>query len=109
MNFFLNHPRKRVFRNVNLSNLENVLQRNLRTGKARELFFRVSEGTSFENFSVWRANHSSAFVDSMLYRSSQKSSGDVTDYRYLGSEYTSGISTTSEHQTIAVQLWKLIH
>ena len=28
--FFKNHPQKIIFRDVNLSNLENVLQRNLR-------------------------------------------------------------------------------
>ena len=40
--FFKNHPRKGVFRNVNLINLENVLQRNLKTGRARECIFRAS-------------------------------------------------------------------
>ena len=32
------------------SNLENVLQKNLRTNRAREYIFRASEGTNFENF-----------------------------------------------------------
>ena len=41
-----------VFRNVNLSNLEKVLQRNLRTGRAEDCIFRASRGTSFENFSA---------------------------------------------------------
>ena len=49
-----NHPRKRVFRNKSLDNLENVLQRNLRTDRASECIFRVSEGTNFENFSTRR-------------------------------------------------------
>ena len=48
--FFKNHPRKRVFRNVSLSNLENVLQRNLRTNRARE----CHRSTYFENFSARR-------------------------------------------------------
>ena len=34
----------------NLRNLENVLQRNLRTGMARECIFRASGGTRFKNF-----------------------------------------------------------
>ena len=40
----------------NLCNLENVLQRNLRTGTARECIFRASGGTRFKNFCqpCWR-------------------------------------------------------
>ena len=53
MNFLKIIHEKRVFRNQSLSNLENVLQRNLRTDKARECIFRVSEGTNFENFSAF--------------------------------------------------------
>ena len=34
----------------NLCNLENVLQRNLRTGTAKEWIFRASGGTRFKNF-----------------------------------------------------------
>ena len=41
---------KGVFGNVNLSNLKNVLQRNLRTDRAGEGIFRASGGTNFENF-----------------------------------------------------------
>ena len=41
---------ERVFCNENLSNLGNVLQRNLRIGRARESIFRVTGGTNFENF-----------------------------------------------------------
>ena len=44
-----NHPQERVFHNVNLSNLGNVLQRNLRTDRARECIFRASEDTNLEN------------------------------------------------------------
>ena len=36
-----------MFRNVNLSNLENVLQRNLRTNRARQCIFRASGGANF--------------------------------------------------------------
>ena len=46
MIFFKNYPRKRFFRNASLSNLKNVLQRNLRTDRASECIFRVSEGTN---------------------------------------------------------------
>ena len=35
-----------VFRNVNLSNLENALQRNLRTEDRGESIFRASGGTN---------------------------------------------------------------
>ena len=52
--FFKNHPRKRVFCNESLSNLGNVLQRNLRVDRARECFFRVSGGTNFEKHSAQR-------------------------------------------------------
>ena len=45
--------RKRVFQNISLSNLGNVLQRDLRTDRARESIFRVSGGTNFENLSTW--------------------------------------------------------
>ena len=37
----------KVFRNVNLNNLENVLQRNLRTDRARECIFRAPGGANF--------------------------------------------------------------
>ena len=51
---FKNHSGRKVFRNLNLGNLENVLQRNVGTDGARECIFRASEGTSFQNLSVWR-------------------------------------------------------
>ena len=50
-----------MFRNESLSNLQNVLQRNPRTDRARKCIFRVSRGTYFQNFS----NHGGAFVGSM--------------------------------------------
>ena len=42
-----------IFDNVALSNLENALQTNLRTGRMREYILRVSEGTNFENLHTW--------------------------------------------------------
>ena len=44
-----------MFRNVNVSNLESVSQRNLRTDRAGVCFFRASEGTKFENFLLVQA------------------------------------------------------
>ena len=42
-----------IFDNVALSNLENALQTNLRTGRTREYILRVSGGTNFENLHTW--------------------------------------------------------
>ena len=39
-----------MFCNVGLSNLENLLQRNLRTGRIRKCIFRASGDTNFESF-----------------------------------------------------------
>ena len=39
---FKNHSGRKVFRNLNLGNLENVLQRNVGTDGARECIFRAS-------------------------------------------------------------------
>ena len=65
--------------NLNLRNLENVLQRNLRTNRAGECIFRASGGTSFKNFSVSR-QHSDAFVGSMYVPiCSEKNSGYVSE------------------------------
>ena len=44
-----------MFRNVNVSNLESVSQRNLRTDRAGVCFFRASGGTKFENFLLVQA------------------------------------------------------
>ena len=41
------YPQIKVHRNVNLSNLEHVLQRNPRTGRVQEYIFRASGGTNF--------------------------------------------------------------
>ena len=46
--FFKNYPPKRIFRNESISNLENVLQRNLRTDTAMECIFKVSECINLE-------------------------------------------------------------
>ena len=62
-----------MFRNVNLSNLKNVLQRNPRTYKVRECIFRTTGGTNFENFSAWSQTVASLWVWCM-YRSAQKNS-----------------------------------
>ena len=47
---FKNHLQKRAFCNVSLSNLENVLQVNLRTDRARKCIFRVYGDTNFRDF-----------------------------------------------------------
>ena len=52
--FHKKHPRRRVFRNVNLSNLGNILQRNLRTDRTGECIFRASIAANFEHFSTQR-------------------------------------------------------
>ena len=61
----------------NLRNLENVLQRNLRTGTARECIFRASGGTRFKNFRQqwWRKGRAGT---PRCNRSAQKNSGYVT-------------------------------
>ena len=41
-----------MFLNVNLGNLQNVLQRNLRTDRAREYIFIASGGRYFRGFDV---------------------------------------------------------
>ena len=40
------HPQRRMFCNVNLDNLVNFLQRNVRKGKTRECIFRAFGGTN---------------------------------------------------------------
>ena len=46
MIFLKNHAQRRVFRIVNLSNLENALQRNLRTERDGKCMFSASGGTN---------------------------------------------------------------
>ena len=62
----------------NLHNLENVLQRNLRTDTAREYIFRASGGTRFKNFNQpwWRKRGGGSPT---CNRSAQKDSGYITD------------------------------
>ena len=50
LNFFFFTSTEKSISLFNLRNLENVLQRNLRTGTARECIFRASGGTRFKNF-----------------------------------------------------------
>ena len=61
----------------NLCNLENVLQRNLKTGTARECIFRASGGARFKNFRQpwWRKGREGT---PRCNRSTQKNSGYVT-------------------------------
>ena len=47
MIFLKTHPQRKVFHTVYLNNLENVFQRNLRTGRTRGWILRASGGTSF--------------------------------------------------------------
>ena len=51
---FLKTIHEEEFRNVNLSNLGNVLQRTFRTNRVRECIFRKSGGTNFEKSSARR-------------------------------------------------------
>ena len=53
-----------VFRNVNLSNLENALQRNLRTEDRGKAFLEHLEAQMFKIFRL-SANHGDTFVGSM--------------------------------------------
>ena len=53
-----------MFRNINLSNLENVLQRNLRADGARECVFTAIGGTILKIY-LLGGNHGGAFVDSI--------------------------------------------
>ena len=48
--FLKNHLQRGVFCNVNLSNLENVLQKNLRPDRVGECIFRAFGGRNFEFF-----------------------------------------------------------
>ena len=66
------------FERPNLRNLENVLQRNLRTDTARECIFRASGGIRFKSFRQpwWRKGEGGT---PRCNRSAQKNSGYVTD------------------------------
>ena len=68
------HPRRRVFYNVNLSNLQNVLHRILRTNRTRESTFRATEGTYFQNLPHWCHPWWHHWVRCM-YQFAQKESG----------------------------------
>ena len=83
---FKNHPWKRVFRNVSLSNLENVLQGNLKTD-CQECMFRVSEGANFENFSAWHQSWWCLCGFDVCTGLPKKSSRYITDYIRDWSDY----------------------
>ena len=52
MNLLKKFLRRRVFHNVNLSNLENILQGNLRTGRVRCAFKSIWRDKFFINFQL---------------------------------------------------------
>ena len=70
---FLKIVDEKVFCNESLSNLENVLKRNLRTDRAKVCIFRASGGTNFENLLVQR------FLKFSLQNFPQKTL-DTSDY-----------------------------
>ena len=77
--FFKNYPPKRIFRNESISNLENVLQRNLRTDTARECIFKVSECINLEKiFRSAPTMVASSWVR-CVYQCDHKNHGYVTD------------------------------
>ena len=64
---------------MNISNLENVLQRNLRTDRVRECIFRELGGT------IWKMYPLGAFIGfDVLYGCAQKNSGYVTVIKWCG-------------------------
>ena len=99
--FFENHPRKRVFRNESLSDLGNVLQRNLRTDTARECIFKVFGGTNFENFSAQRQPWWHLHGSNMCTCLPKKNSGRVT-VKYL---LTLQIDKVSWSLNLAITYW----
>ena len=80
--FSRNYPWRRVFCNVNLSNLENVFQRNLRTDRFWGCIFRASGGEKFEHFRVRHHLVALSWVWCMC-QSAQKNSGYVTVLKQL--------------------------
>ena len=62
--FFKKHPQKIVFYNVSLSNLKNVLQRNLGKSRTSECIFRVS-GAQILKIYLLSGNHGCAVVSSI--------------------------------------------
>ena len=60
---YKNHPERRVFYNVNLSNLENLLLKNLKQTGSRSAFLGYLE-THFESF-LPDTNHGGAFTGSL--------------------------------------------
>ena len=76
--FFRNRPQKVLFRNVNLSNLKNILQKKLRTGPQSAFL----EHREFHKFLKFFRSAPAMVVPSwvwcIMYRSAQKNSGYVT-------------------------------
>ena len=88
-----------MFHNVNLSNLENALQRNLRTGQTRKSIFRAPRGTK-ENlkFSSLAATMVASSTVPYIYWSAQKNSRHITEtplYSDIISFYFSSVVTNS--------------
>ena len=67
-----------MFCNINLSNLENVLQKNLRANRALECIFRTFGGTVLKVYPLG-GNHGGAFVNSIYVPVYTKNSGYVTE------------------------------
>ena len=63
---------KKRFRNVNLSNLENIWQRKLRRDRARECIFRAFGGTNFVSFPLYASTIVVSFVFSIYVLVCQK-------------------------------------
>ena len=75
--FFKNHPWRWVFHNIKLSNLKNVLQRNLRTDRPGSAFLEDHEAQVLKNF-LLSGNHGGVFVGSMYILVFPKNIGYVT-------------------------------
>ena len=81
---FFNHPRKRVLRNIRLSNLENVLQINLvnkcfikKETKPRTAFLKYLEVQMLKIYPL-TTNHAGAYVGSICVSVCPKNSGYVS-------------------------------
>ena len=78
--FFKNHPQRIVLHNVNSSNLENVLQRNVRTDRFRKCILRVSGGTNLKNFFCPAPTMVGPSWVQCMYQSAQKNFEYATVY-----------------------------
>ena len=75
--FFRNRPQKVLFRNVNLSNLKNILEKKI-TDRAAECIFRASGIWQILKIFPLSASHGGAFVGLMYVSICPKNSGYVT-------------------------------